>query len=53
MSQYSSLSKSELIVEAEYLQNCLYNILRYIQSGGDDLDRIVGEVMDGLYESRY
>ena len=49
---YGHLSKEELVIEADYLHQSLVNILQYIKNGGKDTDRILGEVMDGLYESR-
>lgn len=46
------MSKKELVIEAEYLHNSLYNILKYVDNGGTDIDVIKAEVYDGFYESR-
>lgn len=51
-SQYSDCSKEQLVIEAEYMNDCLHTILKYIDGGGTDINRIYGEVMDGIYESR-
>ncbi|MDA3974876.1 hypothetical protein ACOYA0_00695 [Enterococcus faecalis] len=51
-SQYSVMSKKQLVIEAEYMNSSLHEILKYIENGGTDLDIIKGEVMDGIYESR-
>jgi len=50
--EYSDMSKKELVIEAEYLHNSLYNILKYVDNGGTDIDVIKAEVYDGFYESR-
>ena len=34
------------------MNDCLHTILKYIDGGGTDINRIYGEVMDGIYESR-
>lgn len=36
--EYSDMSKKELVIEAEYLHNSLYNILKYVDNGGTDID---------------
>ncbi|EAE0513262.1 TPA: hypothetical protein RED41_003041 [Listeria monocytogenes] len=51
-SQYSDCSKEQLVIEAEYMNACLHRVLKYINDGGTDINRIYGEVMDGIYESR-
>ena len=51
-SQYSGISKKQLVIEAEHLENALSRVLVYLENNGDDLDFIRTEVMDGLYESR-
>lgn len=51
-SQYASLSKKHLVIEAEYMHNALHSVLEYLDEGGTDLDIIRGNVMDGIYESR-
>ena len=51
-SRYSHFSKKQLVIEAEYMQDALQNILKYLDDGGTDLNAIRGEVMDGIYESR-
>lgn len=51
-SQYADYSKKDLVVEAEYLESALYNILEYMDNGGTDLDVIHAEVFDAIYESR-
>lgn len=51
-SQYSDCSKEELVIEAEYMNDCLHRILKYINDGGTDINSIYAEVMDGIYESR-
>ena len=51
-SQYSVMSKKQLVIEAEYMNSSLHEILKYIENGGTDLDIIKVEVMDGIYESR-
>lgn len=51
-SQYSDCSKEQLVIEAEYMNNTLYRILKYINDGGTDINEIEAEVMDGIYESR-
>jgi len=39
-------------VEAKYLKTYLYNILKYIEDGGSDINIIKEYVFDGIYESR-
>lgn len=51
-SQYSGCSKEQLVIEAEYMNNRLHDILKYLESGGTDLNVVKGKVMDGIYESR-
>jgi hypothetical protein len=51
-SEYSHMSKKELVIEAEYLHNYLWNILKYVDNGGTDMDVVKAEVYDGIYESR-
>lgn len=51
-SEYSHMSKKELVIEAEYLHNSLWNILKYVDNGGTDMDVVKAEVYDGIYESR-
>lgn len=51
-SQYNDFSKKYLVIEAEYMHDALWSILKYLNSGGTDLDVIRAEVMDGIYESR-
>ncbi|WP_239741100.1 hypothetical protein [Mammaliicoccus sp. M-M45] len=51
-SQYSDMSKKELVIEAEHLHNSLWNILKYVDNGGTDIAYIKAEVYDGIYESR-
>lgn len=51
-SQYSSMTKKQLVIEAEYLHDSLVKILRYIDEGGNDLEKIHAEAFDGIYESR-
>ena len=51
-SQYASLSKKHLVIEAEHMLNALHSVLQYLDEGGTDLDIIRGDVMDGIYESR-
>ncbi|WP_455387344.1 hypothetical protein [Lactiplantibacillus pentosus] len=51
-SEYSHMSKKELVIEAEYLYNSLWNILKYVDNGGTDMDVVKAEVYDGIYESR-
>lgn len=51
-SQYNNFTKKHLVIEAEYLETTLLNLLDYLDGGGSDLDFIRAEVMDGLYESR-
>lgn len=51
-SQYADFSKKHLVIEAEYLSNALYTILKYIDDGGMDVDKIHAEVFDAIYESR-
>ena len=58
-SEYSHMSKKELVIEAEYLHNSLWNILKYVDNGGTDVDNggtdmdvVKAEVYDGIYESR-
>ena len=46
-SEYSHMSKKELVIEVEYLHNSLWNILKYT-----DIDVVKAEVYDGIYESR-
>jgi hypothetical protein len=38
LGEYSDMSKKELVIEAEYLHNSLYNILKYVDNGGTDID---------------
>lgn len=52
LGEYSDMSKKGLVIEAEYLHNSLYNILKYVDNGGTDIDVIKAEVYDGFYESR-
>lgn len=51
-SQYSDFSKKHLVIEAEYMGNALHRILKYLDDGGTDLNKIHAEVYDGIYESR-
>ena len=51
-SEYSHMSKKELVIEVEYLHNSLCNILKYVDNGGTDIDVVKAEVYDGIYESR-
>lgn len=51
-SEYSHMSKKELVIEAAYLHNSLWNILKYVDNGGTDMDVVKAEVYDGIYESR-
>ena len=51
-SQYADFSKEQLVIEAEYLHDSLTRILKYINDGGTDINKIYAEVMDGVYESR-
>ena len=51
-SEYSHMSKKELVIEVEYLHNSLWNILKYVANGGTDIDVVKAEVYDGIYESR-
>lgn len=51
-SQYSDMTKKQLVIEADYLHDSLVNILKYIDEGGTDLDKIHAEAYDGIYESR-
>ncbi|ELT9091134.1 hypothetical protein SAV58_002855 [Enterococcus faecalis] len=51
-SSYSQLSKKQLVIEAEYMNNRLHDILKYLENGGTDLNVVKGKVMDGIYESR-
>lgn len=51
-SQYSDMSKKELVIEVEHLHNSLWNILEYVDNGGTDIDVVKAEVYDGIYESR-
>ena len=51
-SLYSDMSKKQLVIEAEYMNNSLHGILGYIENGGTDLSVVKGKVMDGIYESR-
>lgn len=51
-SSYSDMSKKQLVIEAEYMNNSLYDILSYIENGGIDLNVIKGKIIDGIYESR-
>lgn len=46
------MSKKELVIEVEYLHNSLWNILKYVDNGGTDIDVVKAEVYDGIYESR-
>ncbi|WP_162551585.1 hypothetical protein [Levilactobacillus brevis] len=50
--QYSDMSKKELVIEVEHLHNSLWNILKYVDNGGTDIDVVKAEVYDGIYESR-
>lgn len=52
ISQYSDCSKEQLVIESEYMHNTLSKILKYIDGGGKDLDKIYAEVYDGIFESR-
>lgn len=51
-SQYSDMTKKQLVIEVEYLHDSLSNILKYIDEGGTDLEKIHAEAYDGIYESR-
>lgn len=51
-SSYSDMSKKQLVIEADYMNNSLHDILKYIENGGTDLNVVKAEVMDGIYESR-
>ena len=51
-SLYSDMSKKQLVIEADYMNNSLHDILKYIENGGADLNVLKGKVMDGIYESR-
>lgn len=51
-SQYSDMSRKELVIEVEHLHNSLWNILKYVDNGGTDIDVVKAEVYDGIYESR-
>lgn len=51
-SSYSDMSKKQLVIEADYMNNSLHDILKYLESGGTDLNVVKGKVMDGIYESR-
>lgn len=51
-SQYSDCCREELVIEAEYLNQTLVNILKYLDNGGTNLESIREKIMDGLYESR-
>lgn len=51
-SQYADFSKEQLVIEAEYMNNRLHDILKYLENGGTDLNVVKGKVMDGIYESR-
>lgn len=51
-SSYSDMNKKQLVIEAEYMNNSLHDILSYIENGGTDLNIVKGKVMDGIYESR-
>ena len=44
--------KEQLVIEAEYMNNRLHDILKYLENGGTDLNVVKGKVMDGIYESR-
>ena len=46
------MSKKQLVIEADYMNNSLHDILKYIENGGADLNVLKGKVMDGIYESR-
>lgn len=51
-SQYSGMTKKQLVIEVEYLHDSLSSILKYIDEGGTDLGKIHAEAFDGIYESR-
>lgn len=51
-SQYSDFSKKRLVIEAEHMGSALHKILKYLDDGGTDLNKIHAEVYDGIYESR-
>ena len=42
-SQYSDMTKKQLVIEVEYLHDSLSNILKYIDEGGTDLEKIHAE----------
>lgn len=39
-------------MKVDFMRDALWSILKYLNSGGTDLDVIRAEVMDGIYESR-
>lgn len=45
-------SKEYLEIDAEYMRDALTNILKYIDEGGTDLNKIHAQAFDGIYESR-
>ncbi|WP_311415446.1 MULTISPECIES: hypothetical protein [Staphylococcaceae] len=52
ISPYSTFSKKQLVIEADYMHRSLFEILKYLDEGGEDLNYIRSKVMDGIYESR-
>lgn len=48
----SSFSKGQLEIEVEYLRNSLQEILKYIDDGGTDINKVFAEAFVGLYGSR-
>lgn len=51
-SDFGHLTRKQAIIEADYLNSALCEILEYLQDGGTDLAKIKAIAYDGLYESR-
>lgn len=51
-SDFGHLTRKQAIIEADYLNATLCEILEYIDDGGTDLAKIKAIAYDGLYESR-
>lgn len=51
-SDFGHLTRKQAIIEADYLNATLCEILEYIDNGGADVARIKEIALDGLFESR-
>lgn len=51
-SDFGHLTRKQAIIEADYLNATLVEILEYIDNGETNIDEIKAIALDGLFESR-